>query len=527
MISSVTGFFSARYFCSSCLKHYDHKERHECEVTCIVCKTSDCPKTEEPIKCQKCHMTCRSQTCYQSHITKNKGLSECEKWWKCPMCYKVINVTKREKEDHRCGEYQCTSCDKYVMKDHLCYLRSIPAKEEFIPEFIFADFECSQDERAECTEGYVPLRNPDCMECQPGRTCSPCAKCQRCKTSWCGKSSHKPNFVVAHTVCPSCIDRPVTSKSTCQDCGTRCARCVDQDAPCQGCGLREVIFEGQDTSRTFGKWLFSSQHKYFKTVCHNMKGYDGYFLLEYLIDQSMRPDKIIYNGSKIMYMTIEKDLHIKIIDSLNFLPMKLSKLPEVFGLKELKKGCFPYFFNTRENQRYVGHYPDPKYYGCDVMGNEEREKCLTWLESKENCVFHFKKDMLNYCRSDVDILRQACLKFRELLMSATGDCVRDERGKPHWTGAVDPFDSVAIASVCMNVYRTKFLEEEWRVKLAGESGWVPAKYMDGRMKVLRGDRWVMEDEVVLEKKEFVLSPSPRFHPVAIRWTSIVNPTSSI
>ena len=146
------------------------------------------------------------------------------------------------------------------------------------------------------------------------------------------------------------------------------------------------------------------------------------------------------------------------------------------------------------------------------MGNEEREKCLAWLESKENCVFDFKKEMLNYCRSDVDLLRQACLKFRELLMSATGDCIRDERGKPHWTGAVDPFDSVTIASVCMNVYRTKFLEEEWRVKLAGESGWVPAKYMDGRMKVLRGDGWVMEDEVVLEKKEFVRSPIAKIPP---------------
>ena len=125
--------------------------------------------------------------------------------------------------------------------------------------------------------------------------CTPCSKCQRCKTSWCGKPTHKPNFVVAHL---ACIDRPVTSKSTCQDCGTRCTRCEDRDAPCQGRGLKEVIFEGQDTSSTFGKWLFSSQHKYFKTVCHNMMGYDGYFLLEYLIDQSMRPDKIIYNGSK-------------------------------------------------------------------------------------------------------------------------------------------------------------------------------------------------------------------------------------
>ena len=99
-ISSICRFFSARYFCSSCLKHYNNKERHECEVTCIVCKTTDCPKTEEPVTCQKCYMTCRSQTCFQRHSTKQKGRSECEMWWKCTTCYKVINTTKREKEDH-------------------------------------------------------------------------------------------------------------------------------------------------------------------------------------------------------------------------------------------------------------------------------------------------------------------------------------------------------------------------------------------------------------------------------------------
>ena len=38
-----------------------------------------------------------------------------------------------------------------------------------------------------------------------------------------------------------------------------------------------------------------------------------------------------------MYMMVEKDLHIKVIDSLNFLPMKLTKLLEVFGLKNSRK----------------------------------------------------------------------------------------------------------------------------------------------------------------------------------------------
>ena len=87
---------------------------------------------------------------------------------------------------------------------------------------------------------------------------------------------------------------------------------------------------------------------------------------------------------------------------------------------------------------------------------------------------------------------------------------------------MDLFDSVTIASVCMKVYRTKFLEEEWRIKLAGDSDWVPSRYRDGRMKVLRGDRWVPEDKVVIVEKEFVCSPVAKIWPGGIRWTSIVN-----
>ena len=69
-----------------------------------------------------------------------------------------------------------------------------------------------------------------------------------------------------------------------------------------------------------------------------------------------------------MYMTVERGFHMQVIDSLNFLPMKLYKLPVAFGLKELKKGCFPHHFNTRENKNYVGPYPEAKYYGHNFMG---------------------------------------------------------------------------------------------------------------------------------------------------------------
>ena len=58
-----------------------------------------------------------------------------------------------------------------------------------------------------------------------------------------------------------------------------------------------------------------------------------------------------------MYMTEELGLNMKVIDSLYVLPMTLSALPKAFVINESKKGWFPHYFNTRENQNYVGPYP--------------------------------------------------------------------------------------------------------------------------------------------------------------------------
>ena len=225
-----------------------------------------------------------------------------------------------------------------------------------------------------CEEGYKPLKKKIVNH-------KLCSKCQHCKKSWRGKPTHRPNFVVAHTVCPKCIYKPLNPKSVVRECGTRCKDCdnihlwdIEDDGPCPGtCCFRKVTFDGVDTADKFAACFFTPRYQHFKVIAHNMKGYDGYFLLEYLIDHSIHPDKIIYNGSKFMYMTWERDLNIKVIDSLNFLPMKLSKLPEAFKIKKLKQGWFPHYSNTRKNQNYVGPYPEAKYYCHNFMGEEERK----------------------------------------------------------------------------------------------------------------------------------------------------------
>ena len=83
-----------------------------------------------------------------------------------------------------------------------------------------------------------------------------------------------------------------------------------------------------------GKWLFQKQRKGSTVLAHNARGYDGYFLLSYLTKNSITP-KVIFNGSKMMYMHIERGLDIRVLDLLNFMLMCLSCLLKAFGITEL------------------------------------------------------------------------------------------------------------------------------------------------------------------------------------------------
>lgn len=124
--------------------------------------------------------------------------------------------------------------------------------------------------------------------------------------------------------------------------------------------------------------------------------FDGQFVVAWMLEQGTAPD-IIPCGTKLMAIT-HKVLNVRVIDSFNFLPMALSKLPACFGFTELKKGYFPHLFNTRENQDYVGALPAPHYYSPDTMAPAARQAFMCWHEEHKGDVFHFKKEMLEYCR---------------------------------------------------------------------------------------------------------------------------------
>ena len=209
---------------------------------------------------------------------------------------------------------------------------------------------------------------------------------------------------------------------------------------------KEELFEGKDTVEKFCTWLFTERHRDCIVIAHNFQGYDGYFIKDYLIKNAIQYD-VIYRGAKSLSLKVP-NWGIRFIDSLNFIPMALAKFPKTFGQDELCKGYFPHAFNKEENQNYIGPIPCKNDYGVNFMKPEQREAFMEWHDEQvaNNYEFNFREEIRKYCRSDVDILRNCCLLYREMFRDIT---------------EIDPFNkSLTIASYCLTVYRTKFLKKD-------------------------------------------------------------------
>jgi hypothetical protein len=90
----------------------------------------------------------------------------------------------------------------------------------------------------------------------------------------------------------------------------------------------------------FCEWLFE-QDEQIVGLCHNFKGNDSSFVMEWILGNMTAQDKtpnVLMNGSKILCLKFRK---IKIIDSLSFIPKPLEKFSKTFDIKELKKDFSP------------------------------------------------------------------------------------------------------------------------------------------------------------------------------------------
>jgi hypothetical protein len=96
-----------------------------------------------------------------------------------------------------------------------------------------------------------------------------------------------------------------------------------------------------------------------------------------------RKQEPIYRGLKSIDFK-----YFKIIDSLIFLAMALSKLRAMFDIKETKV-YFPHLFNQRDNMEYSGEIPDKKYYMHESIKSEEKSKFEKWWISQRNNNYNY------------------------------------------------------------------------------------------------------------------------------------------
>ena len=295
-----------------------------------------------------------------------------------------------------------------------------------------------QDNGMTCNECDRLFKNQACYDRhkqQPinggGRTvCEVIRKCPKCKQSMDVRKIGKPHQCVDKK-CPTCkiMRNPEDHKCYMQQLEPEKESSYNQLLffyfECtQEHGIHEVnlcvvydeekevgVFQGKNSVKDFCTWLLTPQHQDCIVIAHNFQGYDSYPIINSLTRTLLNATLLTPGTKCVTLKTKTKEKHqfaikIKFIDSLNFIPMALSKFPKTFGQDELCKGYFPHFFNKGENQNYVGPIPCQDDYGVNFMMPEAREAFIAWHQEQvdNNYVFDFRHEILKYCRSDVDIL---------------------------------------------------------------------------------------------------------------------------
>ena len=362
--------------------------------------------------------------CLARHLVRVDGKqSLCQKCKKCKECRKVyeVNYTKKGQPKgprYKCGWAECGVCDERVhLQSHQCYIQTVPESDDDPKtKKVSANSVGCRTVVGEAEQGMVEVeRDP-------------------------------PLFVYADYEAVTNADgvqTPIligyeTAESDRYEfhygdgCTARFVRDMEALAVDQDGDDRNVI-----------------------VLFHNLKGYDGMFLLQHMYAHHRDVERLVTVGVKVLSFTSDR---LTFKDSLCFLPFSLASFPATFGITELCKGFFPHLFNTEANQMYVGPVPDVQYYDPDGMSSKKRDEFLRWHATKvaEGYVFDLKKDMTQYCESDVKLLKAGCQKF-----------VAEFKGET----AFDPMEKcITIASACNRYWRKCHLTPK-TVAVQPPNGW--------------------------------------------------------
>lgn len=393
--------------CPACALVHPKKKYKDCLKLCNSCWTSTCkakPDTIPSTKCSDCSLFFKGAHCLESH----KRSGTCKRLKHCNKCNKNYNEYA-----HRCHLVYCKRCstsyNPMTETRHVCYLKPYKPKAVKNTVRVYFDYEAtlSQDENHK----FIPVSLVSLI------TCNHC--------------SDKINKNIEFT-CDFCSGEPA---------------------------LKKFVFDGTENkniSRDFIKYLIDVEARLierykksyrFNVYAHNSGRFDSHFLLHALLEHcetELMGKHPILNGRNILSLPVGKN--IRILDTLNLIPVSLKNLPKALGLEEIcGKGYFPYRFLTPTNLNYIGEIPAKEFFEYNEKSQEEKKLFDQWYNEEKLKEFNIKNELLKYNTNDVVVLAKCFEEFHRII----------ER-----EFKADAFHPITIASLAFNIFLQNHLKEK-------------------------------------------------------------------
>ena len=387
-------FFNTNKQCENCSNIIHSRKKHICSEVCSSCRypirLHDSSLSLNIISCDICNFYFKNMQCFEFHKTlyNNKETKTlCETFWHCTDCNLTFNANS--KKTHNCAFF-CGNCfkkftNKETQANHICYMQ--PDSSRFFKDHDY-DSLVIFDIESMLSTVYDSLQN-DALK-------------------------HDPILICAIYLCKkNCMKHVTSNISVNHD--------VASDPDCENelCGYHS--FYGEFCIYDFLTFLFKNKNKKNTiVVSHNGSRYDIIFFVR-AIANLRKQFTLLPIGNGILSLFIPQH-KIKFVDSLCWLKQPLSKLPQAFNFQG-EKGLFPYMFNNKQNQEYVGPFPEKKYFNIKNMSYEQQADFNKWYDSSvllyksENKLYNLQIELEKYCKQDVIILAKAILIFRSYLLN--------------------------------------------------------------------------------------------------------------
>ena len=183
--------------------------------------------------------------------------------------------------------------------------------------------------------------------------------------------------------------------------------------------------------------FFNKESKTITVYAHNLSGFDGTFILKYLMDFG-NVEPILFNG-KLMSIKVRlsiegyKNKTIIFKDSYLLLPLSLRNLCLAFNVS-LPKGYFPFYFT---NIFYAGVLP-----AINCWKDISRKVYAGILSEYKNKTWNFELEAIKYCKLDCQVLHEILVEFNKLIFNNFN---------------INIHKSLTLPSLAMRIYKSQFM----------------------------------------------------------------------